>query len=330
MRVYLDTNVYSMAASLGDVEALHASCKRGGIQVLASAENLLEILAIPDDNDRRREMTALTRIASKFEQTPLSYRHAMEVLYELRRLRPQWVRSPVGYRKAKAFLAAHREGWRQARRGEVPPSEAFAAYRRDAESGIDRARQHQRGLKEFRKEDVGDAWFLAVGEGNAAAEPLERIDLTDADQAWRLDCLGVWQNAIIRKDPASRDYRDYLGPYLTDSALLDETSVVSFWLHEVDSLRMPLNRICGLATYFQLRHKIGHGNPLDGLHAGHLIDVDCFVTADRAFFAVCEAIGRVVNSVARIRLMNRAAASTVTELERALVDVCPEMERGGR
>ena len=115
---------------------------------------------------------------------------------------------------------------------------------------------------------------------------------------------------------ASRDYADYVGPYLKDSAFIDEQSTASFWLHEVDPLRVLLNRICGLAAHLQLNYKIGHGNPCDSLHACHLSDADLFVTADRAFFGICQAIANRTDKVARVALIDRAAVSTVSEIER--------------
>jgi hypothetical protein len=81
------------------------------------------------------------------------------------------------------------------------------------------------------------------------------------------------------------------------------------------------NRLTGLIRYYQLRHKITHGNARDQLHANYLLDVDLFFTADRAFHAILvEVVEKHLVGAAHPILLNRSAPSVLTELHATLVD----------
>lgn len=139
-------------------------------------------------------------------------------------------------------------------------------------------------------------------------------DPHDVERNWRQECLQSWHNALVNREPGSRDYVDYLGPYLKPSAFVDPVSTARFWLTEVDGDRVPLNRATGLAHFFQLEHKVGHGNPLDSLHACYLLDVDVFVTADRAFATTLDKLKTHLAHHADVLFVDRSSASTVDEL----------------
>jgi len=200
-----------------------------------------------------------------------------------------------------------RDGWR-------PDPRAYAAYRRDAEPGIRISREAQRMERSSYLKKDANLWLLTASKDSAQA--VARCDLNDPEQAWRVNCLQVWHNAVVNRVPASRDYVDYLGPYLRPEAFKDDRKTADFWLREVDSTRMPLNRSSGLAHYFQLEHKISHGNPCDTLHACYLLNVEVFVTADTAFAKVLKEVQRCVSGRAQIVRIRRGTASTLKELER--------------
>jgi hypothetical protein len=138
---------------------------------------------------------------------------------------------------------------------------------------------------------------------------------TDPEVFWRVDSLQVWYNAIEDKDPASRDYADWLGTDLRPGCFRDE-SYLSFWLREVASEAMPLNRLVGLVDFYQLQKKISHGNAADQLHAGYWLRSDLFVTADRAFHEVLtEVRNRHYPERPLPVLAERSAVSFVSQLE---------------
>ena len=62
--------------------------------------------------------------------------------------------------------------------------------------------------------------------------------------------------------------------------------------------------------YSPLLHKITHGNLEDINHAGHFIDADVFITADRAFFQILDIISRDhFKNSASPKLVDRSAES---------------------
>ncbi len=128
----------------------------------------------------------------------------------------------------------------------------------------------------------------------------------------------AWYQALVVRSPASRDYADWLDPYVKEAAFNDPT-YARFWLQDVRAENIPRNRLVGLVTYYQVHHKIAHGNAEDQIHAGNLLDVDLFITADRAYYAVLlEVVNRHFTGVARPLLLDRRAPSALGELSAAL------------
>ena len=148
---------------------------------------------------------------------------------------------------------------------------------------------------------------------------MQEVSIEDAETFWRVECLLVWFNAVSLRYKASRDYADWLAPYLKDGAFQDP-SYKEFWLQDVKSENVPLNRLTGLVGYYQTKRKITHGNAADQIHASHILDADLFVTADTAFHGVLLDVqtNHFPQSHCRIALVERGASSAVAELCRVL------------
>jgi hypothetical protein len=79
---------------------------------------------------------------------------------------------------------------------------------------------------------------------------------------------------------------------------------------------MPLNRISGLAKYYQLKRKITHGNAADQLHASRWYKADLFITCDEAFHGVLTDIATQHYPEKPIPMLaDRSAASLAGQLE---------------
>ena len=108
------------------------------------------------------------------------------------------------------------------------------------------------------------------------------------------------------------------GPYLRTGSFRDP-SYHSFWLNEVISDALPVNRLTGLIAFYQLQKKITHGNAVDQLHAGHWLTSDLVVTADRAFHEILFNVAtHHYPSRPRHALIDRSATSATAQLERLL------------
>ena len=260
-----------------------------------------------------RDLGALRSVTTAFEEYPLPYRHAREVFNELRRVHPEWLRVTAPQGKIRSFLRYHREAWFEFKAGRSPEG-SIAAYRAAAEPGNAINRQVQKLMRAQQSASEGQLYLVAESDGKKVLET--EIDLGDPEINWRVDCLSTWSNAIVGKHQSARDYADYLGPYLKPVAFVDSTAATEFWMRKVQGRSVPLNRTAGLAHYFQTHHKISHGNSLDTLHACYLHDVDVFLTADKAFFAVLEEVAKFIEKPVRVVLIERSSSSALAQMRR--------------
>jgi hypothetical protein len=132
----------------------------------------------------------------------------------------------------------------------------------------------------------------------------------------------VWYNAIEGKNPSSRDYYDWLVPYLKPRSFRDP-SYHSFWLQEASGNEMPLNKLVGLVNFYQLQHKVTHGNAADQMHACHWLREDLFFTADSAFYDVLTQIANAhFARTPKPVFIDRQESSCVNQVEPILRQNC--------
>jgi len=142
-------------------------------------------------------------------------------------------------------------------------------------------------------------------------------DIDNPEVYWRVEGILAWHRAIELKSPACRDYADWLAPFLKPHAFA-EPSYSAFWLNEVSAEAMPLNRLTGLVSYYQLKQKITHGNPADQIHATCWLMNDLFITADRGFQEALASAARHYPNRSSPILINREVASFASQLEEIL------------
>ena len=314
LQIYFDSNVYRFIRARDEVRRMQDLLASFSCVIEASASNLFETFAISSIAEQRAEVETLVQLAERFEERPISLLHADELLAELRRKRPGWVRRVNFTRKIKDFLRGHLDSWRAARTLDLPPPDAYAQYRRDSEAGILNQRQLQKLLRAEADNLSNSGLICPDGQ-------ILRIDKSDPEVSWRAEGLTVWYAAIEGHSPASRDYADWLSPYLKRGAFNDPT-YPSFWLDDASAEAMPLNRLTGLVSFYQLEEKITHGNAADQLHANHWLLSDLFFTADRAFFNVLQRIAdRHFPDLPKPIFLDRAATSCVEQVKRAVQEV---------
>jgi hypothetical protein len=301
MLTYFDTNVYSLVAASDEADSLRAWLDATHVTVLASSTNLLETWATPHRRTMQLQLQAITTTAARYEKFPQPYLHAKEVLLELRRLRPAWLRRDPRTRAISRFRRSHASLWNRAKLGRLPEPESHAAYQKLFSRGAGDALTGQRAAKQ-----IGGQRSVLVGEAGAVGfQSIAEIDQSDADQAWRINCLTAWHAAIVERREYARDYLDYLGPYLNKEAFRDKRDGASFWLREVNGARMPLNRTVGLAQHFEVSRKLQASNAGDVLHAAYLLETQLLVTADRRLALVLADVAGVIGPCARIEYTPR-------------------------
>jgi len=311
-RLYFDTNVYRFVSAKGEIERVAELISSHHAVLTASSGNLFETYAIADAEERKQELSALVVLADSFESHPESWRHAVELRHEIKRLRPKWLRQVVSKRESRDFLRAHRARWAEAIAGVPVDPDAYGVYKRDSEEGVSGVRRAQKQQREELNNESSQ-FTLVSPNGD-----IDDVKLGDPEVYWRLDCLQAWYGAIEKHNPASRDYADWLGPYLRPGSFRDP-SYRSFWLQEVKGEALPLNRLTGLVWFYQLKKKITHGNAADQLHASHWFKSDLFVTADRTFHEILTDIAvRHYPGRPSPALVDRSASSAADQIENLL------------
>ena len=266
--VYFDTNVYRLAREKDEIEATRLILRKRGAQLVISSGNIFETLAISQGKSRREEAEAIVSLEPKYEEKPESWHHARELLLEIRRRRPNWIRSVSFQRSIKRFLTGHLTVWEMFKTGDYPSPEAYAHYRRDFERGVEQSNDFDKFLRTRMR--TGDTFAFGRSLNDLVA-----VDLRDPEVYWRFESLSTWHAAIVVRSKVSRDYADWLDPFLKNGAF-EDPSYERFWLHDASANNLPLNRLTGLVAFYQLKRKITHGNAADqqtGLQLGHGGDV---------------------------------------------------------
>jgi hypothetical protein len=91
-----------------------------------------------------------------------------------------------------------------------------------------------------------------------------------------------------------------------------------FCIVETDLVRVPMNHVSVLVEYCQHGRQVTFGNTVDRIHACHLVDFDCVVSADKDFYDVMTAMLSLVTVPGKPVYLDRAAGSVVAELNRAI------------
>lgn len=311
---YLDTNVYRHITACEEASKVRSAFLASNIKVIASSSNLFETFAISDIKVRKTEMTTLTTVSSKFHQFPESWHQAKEVRDAIQKHRRSWIR-PLAYtRNEKKFLQQHLVNWQAALQGEFPPPDAYSQFRKDFETGVANASNFQKSL---RSEHLAKTLKLEVINARSGTSCGNPFDMNDPEAFWRAECLLAWSEAIINESPSSRDYSDWLAPYLKRGVFLSN-DYPSLWLADIGQFETPKNRLSSLITYFQLEAKITHGNSVDSFHACHALDVQHFFTADRVFYETLYKTSKYFPRFASLHFVDRAAQSTLPFFEKAM------------
>jgi hypothetical protein len=134
MKLYFDTNIYDFIEKRGDPASVRQFLDRQDHVVEASGTNLVEVWRIPQYAARARQVRTIATVARAYEQFPGSFLEAREVLDELRRVKPQWVRRFItreDRRRVNQFLTGQRELWREI----IPSPSDYAAIVAEAAAG---------------------------------------------------------------------------------------------------------------------------------------------------------------------------------------------------
>ncbi len=273
-KLYFDTNIYDFIFKSGQTNQVHLFLQDEGYKVLASNTNLIELLNVPDLKTRKNLINTLRTISSSHEQSPMSWIQTKEILCEIRRCRPYWINNTNYGQIHQQNCLKNYDLWGNIDNLISQNESTFSDFKNDFEKGINRLSGAQRNLKEIFKQQNSIYLFPFHNDSS--------ISFEDPNIFWRAELFFIWYNAIVLKLPESRDYSDWISPFLTGLAFRDPSNW-SFWFKEVFPEKLKHNMISSLVDYYQIKHKVTHGNSQDQMHAPYILDCDRFFTADRDF-----------------------------------------------
>ena len=91
MKVYFDTNVFRFIAEKSKQHWYRPYLQSIDALSLRPLRIYPKPISLRSDKQKIEEIAAIVQIANSFEKYPASYRHALELRREIRRLRPRWL-----------------------------------------------------------------------------------------------------------------------------------------------------------------------------------------------------------------------------------------------
>ena len=325
MRVILDTNLWSYVAERGDTDALEAFEVEHELKIVIPPSILLEALRTPVDDVLELVAAAMTRRGKdRVHPLPEARLEADEVVSEVRRLRPSWLRpfgNSAGLNRLETFWT--RRLWQAAARD---PHRVAAALSAEVESVarkvLDVQRENRNAFLNDRFE-LGDGlpWTYLSGQPDALTQGWDGPPL----ESWRVDSAIIWWHALVTQPQAARrsggdtSYADWAGAWLNlDLVRRDRGSFNRFWYAEAAANAMPRIWMRAVVPWVQTEMKIAIGNPRDAQHAAYLLDADLFITADAAFRRVIERVRPWCPFAFAETEVVSATGSTVEAIHRAI------------
>lgn len=107
-----------------------------------------------------------------------------------------------------------------------------------------------------------------------------------AVEAWRFAAQTAFVHSLSRDH---HPYFDWLGGDIElEMMLLQAESLGKFWLHDVETLNMPRHWLRWAFEFLQSQYAVSDGTPVDAQIGAYLIDINLFLSADKAMVRIAE------------------------------------------
>ncbi len=282
-RALLDTNVWRYVVDGGQQGRLLDVARRGRWDIQIAPAVLFETFRMR--NVALRSALVRLMVDHRFKRLmPEAYSESMEILGEVRRLHPKWLRSSPDLRFFKRLEKdwSRRMGGFWVRCEKTPNREAEVIAGMEGDL-VDRGRKQ---AEEARREMAAANWkkappfntMLATPSGPMRGWRGKPVD------AWRLDSLAGTTFALRE---SGNVYRDWLGPFMElDDGLLDSSRWVAFWLYEATADALPRQWLRAAHAFALRFRKVTDGATCDTQLFTYLLDTDLLVTADKALVQI--------------------------------------------
>ncbi|WP_315800190.1 hypothetical protein [Bradyrhizobium sp. SZCCHNS3002] len=284
-RVLLDSNVWRYVIDSKCQGALLRVARTGGYAIQIAPAVLYEAFRIGDSALRSALIKLMTDLRFR-RLMPEAYSESVEILHEVERLRPDWLRTSPQLTLIRRLEKdwTRKTGGFWVRCARSPQSEAQFIQRLEGPM-MDNAR----GQAQFaRKEMIEAGWKTNPPMDKTLVRFSHPVPGWRGDdiEAWRVDALAALSYSLgIRGDP----YRDWLGPFIElDRGLLRSTDWVEFWLYSVESRNVPRQWMRWAHSFAQRFRKVTPGSPADSQLFTYFLDTDLVISADRALIEILD------------------------------------------
>jgi hypothetical protein len=296
----LDTNLWSYLGEETDAGTLAATLSAAGHEAVITPQMLTEALRTSDVAKRTR---IVDMMCARYWRKLWSAMDAQaaELTAEIRRLRPEWLRSIPKTDRLHSF----RDYWTKVywREAKTEPEVVIARIEAanvgdDAEVEIARVQAANKEMWPFLEGDLASAGMAATtAEDHPDPDPGSRLGWPPNTPVllWRVYARDIWWAHMGRELggwlTGYRDTttQDSLGAYVDLQTMRREReSFNRFFLFEVEGWYMPRSWWQGTVEVLQLGKKLGTGNGADATHASYLPDCDYLLTTDKRFAEIVQ------------------------------------------
>jgi hypothetical protein len=217
---------------------------------------------------------------------PEAYSESMEILREIERVRPDWLRETPDLR----FFERLKKDWTRKTGG------LWVDSARSPNSTANFFKYREGDMVEVAKMEYQLARKEMIRTGSKRSPPLDEVVggfqqpipgwRGDMVEGWRIARLPALTFALTRPgDP----YRDWIAPFVElDDGLLGSAAWVEFWLYLTDKSAVPRQWIRWAYSFAQGFRKLSSGSPGDTQLSTYFLDTDVVVTADKALIKILD------------------------------------------
>ena len=285
--VLLDSNIWRYVFDSRAAGPLIRYARNGRYTILLAPAVLYEALRLEDGPVRDALVHLMTNPAFH-RLMPEAYSESMEVLREINRTRPDWLRERPDLLFFKRLLNDWRKStggfWVRCRKN----PEREAGYLRATEEEM--IEQSRAQAIKARKEMIEGNWKRNVAMDKTLVTFPSSLPGWRGDkvEAWRVDALTILTHALGR---SGNPYRDWIAPFLElDDGLLHSAAWVEFWLYMADGQALARQWIRWATSFAQRFRTVTTGTPGDSQLSTYFLEADLIISADKALISVLDEI----------------------------------------
>jgi len=314
-RALLDTNIWSYVVDSGLQGSLLRAASEGSYHVQIAPAVVFETLRLRDKALRAKRIQLMTN--HRFIRLmPEAYSESVEILGEIRRLRPDWLRE----KPDKPFVDRLEKDWTRTRGGfwvrcARNPDEV-AHFVDFVEGDLSQALRQQ--SLQARKVLIGTDWKRNIAMDKTIAS------FDGPVPGWRGDSVDMWRVYSLTKltyglGRVGSPYRDWIAPFVeVDYGLLKSPAWGEFWLYLVDKIALPRQWLRWAHSYAQMFRKVTPGSAGDTQLFTYFVETDLIITADKALLEILDECRRYAPCALPVGKLVLAGKQGVTELLQVL------------